>query len=225
MVSKVELNGAHYGKVRSIKFGEGSIIELRKVKELPVGIDFSKCFSVTLDEIQDLPGDLDLSMCGNVSIRDAKPLPEILDFSKCCTTVNLDECNFSNVKEIKFMDGSEVRLCNIKVFPEHLDVSMCSKVDLVGCKIPKGKKIKFRKDSEVTLDCTTILTDKVDFSKCSSVSMKGCDLSAVKELKFKNKEQASKFLAGAKFIRGKIIYTDDARNKTQQIIKSKDMDR
>ena len=107
-------------------------------------------------------------------------MPEILDLSNA-RVVDLSNCDFNGVKEIKFAKGAKVRFYNAKNLSAKMDTSMCEKVEFAyeHCD-EQGKLFNEAKDEK-----ETIKTEVLDFSNCSDVNLQGCDLKGVKEIKFK----------------------------------------
>ena len=109
-------------------------------------------------------------------------LPPNLDLSKC-REINMKECNFADVNEIKFGDGARVSFNSAKNLPSNLDVSQCSKVVFSHCDL-KERNLKFRKQSNVHLDNTRGLPFILDLSMCDFVDLSGSDFSGVDSIIF-----------------------------------------
>ena len=109
--------------------------------------------------------------------------PKKMDFSNC-PDVSLAWSDLCDVKEIKFMEGSEVCMQMSKHLPAKLDFSNCIFVNLGGCDFKSVEDIKFRNGSEVKLRGAHHLPEVLDLSKCSIVDLSEADLSGVKEIKF-----------------------------------------
>ena len=109
--------------------------------------------------------------------------PKKMDFSNC-PDVSLAWSDLWDVKEIKFMEGSEVFMQMVKNLPARLDFSNCSFVNLSSCDFKGVESIRFRKGCELKLIGARRLPEVLDLSKCSIVDLSEADLSGVKEIKF-----------------------------------------
>ena len=118
----VDLGYCNLYKVRKIKFKKGAEVDLCSAKNLPKDLDVSMCSRVVFEmcdlsgvkelkfrdytkinfyHAENLPKEIKFGEGGVVNLRSAKNLPEVLDFSMCYE-VNLEKCDLSGVKEIKF---------------------------------------------------------------------------------------------------------------------------
>jgi hypothetical protein len=140
-----------------------------------------------------------------VELRWVKNFPECFDVSGC-SKVEFSYCDLSGVKEIKFREGTEVIFNNSKNLPEVLDLSMCDKVSLSWCDLSGVKEIKFKEGAEVMLFDAKNLPEYLDFSQCSRVYLNDCNMMGVKKVKFRDREQKNRFMLGAKYFFGNVIY-------------------
>ena len=108
--------------------------------------------------------------------------PKKMDFSNC-PDVSLAWSDLWDVKEIKFMEGSEVCMQMVKNLPARLDFSKCAKANLVGCDLSNVKELRFKKGCVLKLMGAHHLPEVLDLSKCSIVDLSDADLSGVKEIK------------------------------------------
>jgi uncharacterized protein YjbI with pentapeptide repeats len=190
----------------SLKFREGAKVFLWWSKNLPKDLDISMCDKVDL-KYCDLSGvkEIKFREGAEVILNDSKNLPEVLDISMC-DKVDLRYCDLSGVKEIKFREGAEVNLWEAKNLPEVLDLSVCSKVNLSWCDLSGVKEIKFKEGAEIQLFDAKNLPEYLDFSQCSGVDLSECNMMGVKKVKFRDREQKNRFMFGAKYFFGNVIY-------------------
>ena len=118
-----------------------------------------------------------------VSLEDST-LPKNLDVSMC-SYINLNSCDLSGIRELKFREGAFVGMSRAMNLPKDLDVSMCSCIDLSDCDLSGIRELKFRDGAEVILSKATNLPKDLDVSMCSRVDLSDCDLSGIRELKFR----------------------------------------
>lgn len=193
----VSMRFSNLSNVKKMIFGKDALVNFNSIKKSPKEAEF-------LD-------------CDKVEFYNVKELPKKLIFLTC-RDINFKGCDFDNVESISFKEGGRVSFEYAKKLPSWLDVSKCDYISICSSDLSNLEKLDFREGSEVHLEGITSLPEKLDFSKCKKVTMIMSDISNVKELRFKNKEQMMEskvdIYDGWK---GKIIYTDDEKNKILEI--------
>ena len=173
-VDEREMSGEALESLRVMADICGVKEEFEATNKQPKLYNKQDCGGVTIrpsDEIE-LPADDDLKV-----YVDGEMFDDV-------AVVHLSEIDFSNVKELKFREGAQVRLYDIENMPENLDVSMCSRIVFDVCEFNNVKGLKFREKSVVWFEDVTNLPSDLDVSKCSLVNFCRSDFSRVKELKF-----------------------------------------
>ena len=197
---KLNINNCDMSNVNVFKLGTNSKVTLTTVAGIPVDTDFSECrevnlFGLDLANMKNLkfrndahicikncyvlPDGFDASGCAMIDFYNIMKMPEILDLSNA-RVVDLSNCDFNGVKEIKFAKGAKVRFYNAKNLSAKMDTSMCEKVEFAYEHYDEqGKLFNEAKDEK-----ETIKTEVLDFSNCKNVDLEGADLKGVKEIKF-----------------------------------------
>ena len=116
--------------------------------------------------------------CGD--LRDVTDLKIYFD----CDEVSSLGCDFDNVVELRFAEGTDVQLKCAKNLPSKLDVSKCSKVNLSHCNLLHVTELSFAEGAEVDLSHSTNMPSKLDVSRCSKVYLYKGDLLFVGKLSF-----------------------------------------
>ena len=131
--------------------------------------------------------------------------------------------DFSNVKEIKFIEGADVNLIRATGLHGKLDFSQCSKVYLSCCNLAEVDEIKFREKSRVCLKYAENLPNNLDLSMCESVDMMCCILEDC-IIKFKDREQEKDFIRGIQRGKHVPIYEDEDNNMGVSLVRDDGMD-
>ena len=131
--------------------------------------------------------------------------------------------DFSNVKEIKFIEGADVNLIRATGLHGKLDFSQCSKVYLSCCNLAEVDEIKFREKSRVCLKYAENLPNNLDLSMCESVDMMCCILEDC-IIKFKDREQEKDFIRGIQRGKHVPIYEDEDNNMGVSLVRDDCMD-
>ncbi len=197
---KLNIDNCDMSNVDILKLGERSRVTLSTVSNIPVDTDFSKCIEVNLlgldlsnmsnlkfrkeahlclNNSPVLPNNFDASGCAVVNFNNVIKMPEVLDLSNA-RVVDLSNCDFNGVKEIKFKEGAKVRFYNAKNLACKMDTSMCANVDFAYEHYKENGNLL----NETIDEKEAIKTEVLDFSNCKEVDLEGADLKGVKEIKF-----------------------------------------
>ena len=169
-------------------------------------------FGAEFDKTNDKVKIYELKDCENADVKIIKTKKEFYDLGGenlriffDADKIDLSSCCFSNVKNLKFREGSEVNLSYSYGFPKDLDVSMCSKVNLISCDL-MGISFKFREGARVNLSSAYNFPKDLDLSMWPKVDLSNCDLEGVERIKFRDKAQEREFMDGARGFSGKVEY-------------------
>ena len=180
---KIDLSSCCLSNVKSLKFREGSEVNLSYAYGLPKDLDVSMCSEVNLISCDLMGISFKFREGAEVNLTSAYNFPKDLDLSMW-SKVNLSNCYLDKVEKIKFREGAHINLDGAHYLPKDLDLSMCSVVDLYECDLAVVEKIKFREGAKISLQWVHNSPKNLDVSMCSEVDLSHNDLEKLK-LKFR----------------------------------------
>ncbi len=103
----------------------------------------------------------------------------------------LDNCDFTGIKELIFAPGSTASIYGATKMPKFIDASNCLWVRIEESDLERVEELKLGDCVSVVFECCENLPKNLDVSMCSTLEINSCDLRDVKEVKFKDGAEVS----------------------------------